>query len=90
MKQKYHGDITVIPELSISDAKFLFADPDQDQILNSVKRGERATWPAVSMIWNQCKVELVLDQMLLKLQDKNAISKYSENLPMMYRHLEID
>lgn len=68
LTQKYDGDITIIPDLSLTDVRLLFADPSREQIASSVRRGARATWPLISVIWNQCRVEMLLDQMLAKMK----------------------
>lgn len=72
LTQKYDGDITIIPDLSLTDIKLLFADPSREQIKSSVIRGARATWPLISIIWNQCRVELLLDQLLSKMKRKSS------------------
>lgn len=71
LTQKYDGDITVIPDLSLTDIRLLFADPSNEQIASSVLRGARATWPLVSVIWNQCQVETLLDQLLSRMKKKS-------------------
>lgn len=71
LTQKYDGDITIVPDLTPSDLKLLFADPNMEQIFSSIRRGEKATWPLISIVWNQCKVEILLDQILSKLKRKN-------------------
>ena len=72
LTQKYDGDITVIPDLTITDVKLLFADPSREQMISSVRRGAKATWPLISVIWNQCKVELLLDQQLSRLKRRSG------------------
>lgn len=74
LTQKYDGDITVIPDLTLTDIRLLFADPSKEQIASSVRRGARATWPLVSVIWNQCRVEMLLDQMLAKMKRRSGSS----------------
>lgn len=75
LTQKYDGDITIIPDLSLTDVRLLFADPSREQIHSSVCRGARATWPLISVIWNQCRVEILLDQLLSKMKRKSAGGK---------------
>lgn len=64
LSQKYDGDITILPEMVAADLGNLFTDPTMERIVKSIRRGERATWPLLSVINNQCKVELYLDQLL--------------------------
>lgn len=77
LTQKYDGDITVIPDLKLSDIRLLFADPSREQIAGSVLRGARATWPLISIIWNQCRVEKLLDQLLSRLKRKSFAGRTS-------------
>lgn len=71
LTQKYDGDITIIPDLTLTDVRLLFADPSREQISSSIRRGARATWPLISVIWNQCRVEILLDQLLSKMKRKS-------------------
>ena len=71
LTQKYDGDITIIPDLTVADVKLLFADPSREQIASSVRRGARATWPLLSVVSNQCRVEILLDQLLSKMKRKS-------------------
>jgi predicted acylesterase/phospholipase RssA len=82
LQQKYDGDITIVPELELSDLSGLFTDPSLEQIQRSIKKGERATWPLISVVWNQCKVELLLDQVLLQMKKGEVVVS---ELPMMKR-----
>ncbi len=68
LQQKYDGDITIVPDLDFADLSGLLSDPSQEQIQKSVRKGEKATWPVVAVVWNQCKAELLLDQLLSQLK----------------------
>ncbi len=72
LTQKYDGDITIIPDLTLADVRLLLADPSRDQIDSSIRRGARATWPLISVICNQCRVEILLDKLLSKMKRKNG------------------
>lgn len=80
LTQKYDGDITVIPDLTMADVKLLFADPSQEQMASSVRRGARATWPLISVIWNQCRVEILLDQLLSRMKRRSANGNANANV----------
>lgn len=86
LTQKYDGDITIIPDLSLTDVRLLFADPSREQIASSVRRGARATWPLVSIVWNQCRVEILLDQMLSKMKRKSNPGQSKSNASIRRRH----
>ena len=77
--QKYDGDITIIPDLNLTDVRLLFADPSREQIASSVRRGAKATWPLISMVWNQCQVETLLDQLLSKMKRKSNANQSKSN-----------
>ena len=85
LTQKYDGDITIIPDLSLTDIRLLFADPSREQLTSSVRRGSRATWPLMSIIWNQCRVEILLDQLLSKMKRKSNPSQSKSNLSIRRR-----
>ncbi|PJF16621.1 hypothetical protein PSACC_03618 [Paramicrosporidium saccamoebae] len=59
LSQKYYGDITIIPNLAWGDILHMFVDRPLDAILESVHRGEKATWP-----------KLTLDEILLTIRDR--------------------
>jgi TAG lipase/lysophosphatidylethanolamine acyltransferase len=55
------GDITITPELSLSDYRSIFADPNADHLHYWIRKGEVSTWPLISLIQNRCVIELSLD-----------------------------
>lgn len=68
--QKYHGDITIVPDLTWTDIAHMFVDRPVEAILEAIRRGERATWPKLSMIQSHLGAELTLDQILLNIRDR--------------------
>ncbi|KAL4214384.1 hypothetical protein AB4K20DRAFT_1276708 [Rhizopus microsporus] len=68
MSQKYSGDITIIPEVSYSDFLRVLSNPTAKSIRDAILRGERATWPKLSIIRNHLQIELAIDQILYRLR----------------------
>lgn len=48
MSQKYSGDITIIPKVGYSDFLKVLSNPTNETVMESITRGERATWPSMS------------------------------------------
>jgi TAG lipase/steryl ester hydrolase/phospholipase A2/LPA acyltransferase len=44
--QKYHGDITIVPEIPFSWYPFLISDPRTPMVASFTVFGEKATWPS--------------------------------------------
>lgn len=70
LSQKYYGDITIVPELAWSDIMHMFVDRPLEAILESIHRGEKATWPRLSLIRSHLQAELTLDEILLHIRDR--------------------
>lgn len=75
LEQPYQGDITIVPRLAFKDIVRFFTDLEWDGITRALIEGQRATWPQLSYIQNQCRVELTLDNLLCRLKARlTAIS----------------
>jgi len=68
INQKYEGDITIVPKFDIKDYLSLLSNPSQNTILDCLSKGEKATWPKLSRIRNQLKIELTLERCVLELR----------------------
>ncbi|KAF4120423.1 TAG lipase / steryl ester hydrolase / phospholipase A2 / LPA acyltransferase [Geosmithia morbida] len=62
LSQKYSGDITILPEMSMQDLPGILTNPTVEFITRSTLLGERATWPKLSRIRDRCAIELALDR----------------------------
>ncbi|QBM87197.1 TAG lipase / steryl ester hydrolase / phospholipase A2 / LPA acyltransferase [Metschnikowia aff. pulcherrima] len=62
LTQRYSGDITILPELDVSDFLLLFTNPTPKFILDFILKGARAAWPKITVINNHCGVEFALDK----------------------------
>ncbi|KAG1139955.1 hypothetical protein G6F37_010344 [Rhizopus arrhizus] len=68
ISQKYSGDITIVPEVGYSDFLRVLSNPTEKSIEDAIVRGERATWPKMSIIKNHLQIELAIDQILYRLR----------------------
>lgn len=68
MSQPYVGDITIVPKLTINDVINILAPSTPRSVKEAIDKGERATWPYISMIKNRCAVELALEEILYDLR----------------------
>lgn len=77
LSQKYSGDITILPEITMNDLPRLLSNPTTDFMLRSCLLGERATWPKLSRIRDQCAIELALDHAVHQLRTRVVFSEYT-------------
>ncbi|EPB86968.1 hypothetical protein HMPREF1544_06186 [Mucor circinelloides 1006PhL] len=98
MSQKYSGDITIVPEVGYSDFLKVLSNPTPEYAMDCVYRGERATWPKLSVIKNHLQIELSIDQILYRLRllrlnelpnkklliaNNNLLTKHYHNRPSL-------
>ncbi|GAM18160.1 hypothetical protein SAMD00019534_013350, partial [Acytostelium subglobosum LB1] len=68
--QKYSGDITVFPEVTIGDYANIVSNPSPDIMKNCIKKGKQCTWPKVAILKNHCQIELTLDSIVADLRER--------------------
>ncbi|KAF9542678.1 hypothetical protein EC957_001733 [Mortierella hygrophila] len=68
MAQRYYGDITIVPNLGVDDYMNIVTNPTAEFLVNATLKGERATWPKISIIKNHCSIEHCLDDILYRLR----------------------
>ncbi|KAF9155891.1 hypothetical protein BG015_008140 [Linnemannia schmuckeri] len=68
MAQRYYGDITIVPDLGVDDYLNIVSNPTVEFLVNATLKGERATWPKISIIKNHCSIEHCLDDILYRLR----------------------
>jgi TAG lipase/lysophosphatidylethanolamine acyltransferase len=56
------SQLTLVPDLKLSDFLKLFQTPDQASLAHWILKGERGVWPAVSALKVRCAVEIELDK----------------------------
>ncbi|KAF9920230.1 hypothetical protein FBU30_009976 [Linnemannia zychae] len=68
MAQRYYGDITIVPDIEVDDYLNIVSNPTVDFLVGATLKGERATWPKISIIKNHCSIEHCLDDILYRLR----------------------
>ncbi|KAF9898982.1 hypothetical protein BX616_003392 [Lobosporangium transversale] len=68
MSQRYYGDITIVPDLGTDDYLNIVSNPTMQFMVDATLKGERATWPKISIIKNHCSIEHCLDDILYRLR----------------------
>ncbi|KAI9138780.1 acyl transferase/acyl hydrolase/lysophospholipase [Paraphysoderma sedebokerense] len=85
VQDKLTGDVTIVPDLDWEDYKNAFNNPTPSDIDYWLLKGERSTWPMISIIKNRCMIELALDKNYLKqksrLTEKSRSKKSRKRLP---------
>ncbi|KAH7324310.1 acyl transferase/acyl hydrolase/lysophospholipase [Stachybotrys elegans] len=80
LSQKYSGDITILPQISVQDLPKVLQNPTPDFMIRSCLLGERATWPKLSRIRDQCAIELALDRAVHSLRTRVVFSESQRDL----------
>lgn len=80
LSQKYFGDITILPDMSLHDLPRLLTNPDSDFMIRAARTGERATWPKLSRIRDRCAIELALDEAVHRLRARVVFSESQQDL----------
>ena len=80
LRQTYHGNITIVPKLSLSDYFVLFSNPSLEFIRECILRGERALWPSVFLVKNSQRIEKLI-QDLLNDANSNADKQSRTTIP---------
>lgn len=80
LSQKYSGDITILPEIGLTELPGLLSNPSADFMLRSSIAGERATWPKLSRIRDRCSIELALDNAVHRLRTRVVFSESQGDL----------
>lgn len=68
LDQQYSGDITILPELYLSEFGQIFKNPSKEFFQKAELRAARATWPKMSHIHNRVAIELALVKAIHKLR----------------------
>ncbi|KAL4946218.1 hypothetical protein BDV06DRAFT_208872 [Aspergillus oleicola] len=56
------SQLTLVPDLRLSDFPKLFQNPDQASLAHWIRKGERGVWPAISALKVRCAIEIELDK----------------------------
>jgi hypothetical protein len=47
LNQKWVGDITIVPDITLSNFPELLDNPNEDTMLRFMSKGEKSTWPCM-------------------------------------------
>ena len=90
LRQRYSGDITLLPVDSMLRFWTILENPTTDSMEQSTLRGERATWPVLSMIKTHMDVELLIDNALRRVSEYVSFSESTSDLRrMQLRHTKV-
>ncbi|KAL1920065.1 uncharacterized protein VTP21DRAFT_1211 [Calcarisporiella thermophila] len=88
--ERVSGDITIVPQIFLSDFGKLLSNPTRALVDHWIERGESSTWPHLSLIRARCLIELALDRIYLRLKNsgQGAGSRMygRENISIVKRH----
>lgn len=70
LAQQYSGDITILPQILLSELQQMFKNPTKDFFAHGRLRAARATWPKISVIRNHLAIELELDRSIHQLKTR--------------------
>lgn len=81
LTQKYSGDVTILPDLAVTDFLSIFSNPTPEFLFQFILKGARAAWPKITVINNHCGVEFALDREISNLRGRliaSAIDRVPE------------
>ncbi len=80
--QSYTGDITIVPsQLTPWELSFVLRNPSGPFMALALARGQKHTWPKMSLILSRCAVEQALEQCVRLLQEKIAAGGGTNRIP---------
>jgi len=70
LTQRYTGDVTIVPDIPLSDYMAILSNPTLSYINRCSDQSERSTWKHISRLQGLCATEFTIDQCLndLRLQ----------------------
>ncbi|KAG2176889.1 hypothetical protein INT43_007543 [Umbelopsis isabellina] len=80
MSQRYSGDITIVPEIGYSEFLKVLSNPTPQSVMEAIIRGERATWPKMSIIKNHLQIELTIDAIIYRLRLRRLLDDNKQTL----------
>ena len=74
LAQTYTGDINILPPRRVQNPVYLLVERSNEEIMDMIRSGERATWPQIERIRIQTCISRRLDRIIRKL-DSSLIEK---------------
>lgn len=84
INQKYSGDITIYPDITIEDYKKLLSNPIPEWMSECQYKSEKKTWQYLNYIKHHCAIELTLDRCMRKMA-KRVQSTDKKKLLSVYK-----
>lgn len=78
LEQTYTGDITILPETSLSFA--ILSNPTPQFMVDAMEKGEKATWPELDRIQRRTAVEQAIDRSIRDARERVHFSDSQVNL----------
>lgn len=75
LSQRYKGDITILPQVHLSELPSILTNPTAEYMKDTNRRGAQATYRKISLIRNHCAIELALDRAIHELKARMLPSK---------------
>lgn len=70
--QKYHGNITVLPDLSIWRYANVTSNPNMKSVRRFILEGERATWPHIEAVRTQTRLARTMSRCIERLEGRHG------------------
>ncbi|KAI3652236.1 hypothetical protein MP228_003539 [Amoeboaphelidium protococcarum] len=68
--QKFDGSLTILPRATWSDYLHILTDPSKERMERFFDRGQRNTWPKLSMIKNRMSIEVAIQEARRSVESK--------------------
>ncbi|TPX35063.1 hypothetical protein SmJEL517_g02371 [Synchytrium microbalum] len=68
--QKYYGDVTIVPTMTISDYGRIVTNPTTDLFNRYLISGEQSTWPLIPLMRNHIQIEMCISECMYSLRTK--------------------
>ncbi|PID42162.1 MAG: patatin [Proteobacteria bacterium] len=75
LAQKYIGDVTIAPEVSLQNYQKMLSNPSPEFVAKLTREGERATWPKIAMIRTHAKISQTLEKCILRIEGRLQVKK---------------
>lgn len=68
LDQKYVGDITIVPDVTLSDYPQLLVNPTAERLKACIQASEYSTWKLIPVIRGACEIEFTLDECVRRMR----------------------
>ena len=85
LDQKYVGDITLVPNVTVSDYTALLTNPTTQRLHECIAVSEKETWKLMAIIRGSCEIEFTLDECVRRMRGALILEELSETRKKMSR-----